>query len=72
MDITSIEKISKSVYKRFPQFKNRQPKVSPQSSGRFLLIFSNSGKTPDGKALQQIVRVVATEDGKIIKTSMSR
>lgn len=72
MDKQAIEKVCRNIYRRFPSLKNKSPKVSSQGSGRYLLVFSGSGKTPDGKTIQQTVRVVATEDGKIIKTSMSR
>jgi hypothetical protein len=72
MDKKSIDKVCRSIYRKFPPLKNKSPKVSSQGEGRYLLIFSGSGKTPDGKTIHQNVRVVATEDGRIIKTSMSR
>ncbi len=72
MDKKSLEKVCNSIYQRFPPLKNKRPKVSSQGSGRYLLVFSSTGKTPDGKNVQQTVRVVATEDGRIVKTSMSR
>jgi len=72
MDKQAIDKVCRSIYRRFPPLKHKSPKVSSQGSGCYLLIFSGSGKTPDGKTIQQTVRVVATEDGRIIKTSMSR
>ncbi len=72
MDKQAMEKVCKNIYRRFPPVKNKHPKVSGQGPGRFLLVFSGSGKTPDGKNIQQTIRVVATEDGRIIKTSMSR
>lgn len=72
MDKKSVDKICKNIYKRFPPLSGIRPKVSKQGDERFLLVFSGSGKTPDGMTIQQTVRVVATDDGKIIKTSMSR
>lgn len=72
MDKNSIDKVCKSIYRRFPPLKDQRPKVSKQSDDRYLLLFSGSGKTPDGKTIEQSVRVVATEEGRIIKTSMSR
>lgn len=72
MDKKSLDKVCRSIYRRFPPVKNKHPKVSEQGPGRYLLVFSGSGKTPDGKTIQQTIRVVATEDGRIIKTSMSR
>jgi len=72
MDKKSLGKVCKSIYRRFPPLKNKQPKVTGHGKGQYLLVFSSGGKTPDGKSIQQTVRVVATEDGRIIKTSMSR
>ena len=72
MDKKSIESVCHKIYHRFPPFRNKAPKVSKQGSDRYLLIFSGSGTTPDGKNIQQTLRVVATDDGRIIKTSMNR
>ncbi len=72
MDKNALDKVCHQIYQRFPPVKNKRPKVSVQGNDRFLLIFSGSGKTPDGKTIAQTVRVVATADGRIIKTSMSR
>jgi hypothetical protein len=71
MDSKAQEKVCKNIYQRFPPLQDKRPKVSKQGEN-YLLIFSGAGETPDGKRIQQTVRVVATEDGKIIKTSMSR
>lgn len=72
MEKSTLEKVCQSVYQQFPSVKGQNPKVSKQGNDRYLLIFSSSGKTPDGGIIQQRIRVVATEDGQIIKTSMSR
>ncbi|MCB2203024.1 hypothetical protein KQH56_03370 [bacterium] len=72
MDRSAIEKVCQKVYRRFPSLSSKRPRVSSQSSGRYLLIFSGSGKTPDGKSISQTIRVVADEQGRILKTSTSR
>ena len=72
MDKKSVDKVCKNIYKRFPPLSGSRPKVSKQGEDRYLLVFSGSGKTPDGKTIQQTIRVVATDEGRIIKTSMSR
>lgn len=72
MDNNSIEKVCNIIYRRFPTFKDQRPRVTKRGEGNYLLLFSSCGKTPDGKIIQQIVRVVASEAGQIIKTSMSR
>ncbi len=72
MDTKVIEKVCNQIYRRFPPVKDKKPKVSKQSDDRYLLIFSSSGTAVDGKKIQQTIRVVASSDGRIIKTSMSR
>lgn len=72
MDKNVLEKICKQIYKDYPTTKGQAPTVSKMGSGQYLLIFSSSGKAPDGMIIQQRIRVVATDDGQIIKTSMSR
>jgi len=72
MDKSILEKVCQDVYQRFPVVKGRKPKVSKQAEDRYLLVFSGTGKSPDGQSIQQMLRVVAAEDGRIIKTSMSR
>ncbi len=71
MEKKALDKVCREIYRKFPPLKDKKPKVSKQGNN-YLLVFSDSGRTPDGKTIQQAVRVVATEDGKIIKTSMSR
>jgi len=72
MDNSALEKVCKSIYRRFPPLKDKRPRVTRQGEDHYLIVFSGSGESPDGKIIQQTVRVVATEDGKIVKTSMSR
>lgn len=72
MEKSSLEKVCRKIYNRFPPLKGKRPKVSKQAGGNYLLVFSGSGKSPDGRSIQQTVRVVASGDGKIIKSSMSR
>lgn len=72
MDQKTIESVCKKIYRKFPPFRDKAPQVTKQGDARYLLIFSGSGITPDGKTIQQTIRVVTTEDGRIIKTSMNR
>ena len=72
MDKKVLDKVCSQVYRRFPPFKNKKPKVTKQGEGRYLLIFSGSGQAPDGQKIKQTIRVVASSQGKILKTSMSR
>lgn len=72
MEKAAIDRVCNTVYRQYPLVSGSKPKVSKQSEDRYLLVFSASGKTPDGMSIQHRIRVVASADGQIIKTSMSR
>jgi hypothetical protein len=80
MDSSQIKSISQDVYRRFPEFAGIQPKVQKQAppskaSGgpqTFLLTYKGQANLPDQKTLPRWVRVVANEQGKIIKITTSR
>ena len=72
MERSVLDKVCEKVYRRYPALKDKKPKVTSQGNERFLLIFSGSGQTPDGKTIKQNVRVVIDKDGRILKTSTSR
>jgi len=72
MDKIIIDKVCQQVFRQFPMLKDSRPKVSKQSEDRHLFVFSTSGQSPDGRHISMNVRVVADDDGKIIKTSMSK
>jgi hypothetical protein len=72
MDKKAVEKVCTQVYRRFPFVKNQRPQVKKQSEEHYLLVFSGSGEAVDGKLIQHTIRVVASSDGRIIKSSMSR
>jgi len=71
MDNSVLRKICKEIYKQYPIVQGQTPSVSKQGD-QFLLIFSSHGQTPDGMTIDQKIRVVATGEGQILKTSMSR
>jgi hypothetical protein len=80
MDASYIKSISQDVYRRFPEFVGIQPKVQKQASSSkasggsqtFLLIYKGQASLPDQKTLPRWVRVVANEQGKILKITTSR
>jgi hypothetical protein len=72
MDKHSIDQVSKHVFQRFPGLKGSRPQVKPYAGEKFLLVYSGTAKTADGKTLRQTVRVVASPDGKIVKLTASR
>ena len=72
MNASAIGKIEKQINKQYPATKGEKPSISKHGDDQFLLIFTTYGKTPDGMTIEQNIRVVATKDGQILKTSMSR
>lgn len=71
MDAQTLEKISEQVYKRFPEVAGKKPSIQTQGEN-ILLVFKGSATTADGKRIDRAVRVVATEQGKIVKMTTSR
>ena len=72
MEEKALQKVCKKIYNSYPLIKDLQPKVSKQGEDRYLLVFSKPDKTPDGKTIQQTIRVVVSKEGQILKTSMKR
>jgi hypothetical protein len=78
MDTKIIKIISDQVYRRFPEVTGSKPKVRLQTKSEtaatttYLLTFSGKAVTANGKSIPRYVRVVANENGKIIKMTTSR
>ena len=76
----SLEKISKKVYQRFPDFEGIKPKIKkrPQDertkevSPGHLLLYEKEVSGPDGQKITRLVRVVITERGETLKMSTSK
>jgi hypothetical protein len=72
MDSHKKSSICAEVYRQFPEVKGNSPEVKNMPGDKYQLIFRGKVKTEDGKSLNRTVRVVADENGKIIKLSTSR
>jgi hypothetical protein len=66
-----LESICAEVYRQFPEFKGVRPKESDYENNLVLLVFNTKVKTDNGAVLSRMVRVVADQQGKIIKCSTS-
>jgi len=80
MNQKTIQDISQEVYRRFPEVRGKKPKVRaialPKSrsiarSTVSLLTFQVQAVTSSGKTMPYYVRVVANEQGRILKITMS-
>jgi hypothetical protein len=79
MKSSAISSVRKQVYRRFPEFSGVRPKVQVQrtSSAKnddktYLLTFKTKASLPGKKSMSRWVRIVANENGKILKISTSR
>lgn len=72
MDNRVKSSICTEVYRQFPEVKGNSPEVKSMPGEKFQLVFHGKVKTEDGKSLNRTVRVVADENGRIIKLSTSR
>ncbi len=75
-----IDKVSKKVYRKFPDFKGVKPKVKKRPKDKktgevpdgYLLLFQTKVSGPGGKEISRIVRAVTDKKGNIEKLSTSK
>jgi hypothetical protein len=72
MESAVLEKVCNQIYKKYPEFSGKRPKVKAYASSGSLLVFSATGKGPDGKSIARTLRVIVDENGKIGKITTSR
>lgn len=72
MKAETIRKVNEKVVKKHPKLAGKNPKVSTLSPGSYLLLYNFNDELPNGKTISQTIRVVADEEGNIIKISSSR
>jgi hypothetical protein len=71
MNPFSLASICRQIYKKFPEVNGALPRERAQGS-QTLLIFEGSAQTANGKTIKRVVRVVVSDEGKIVKTTTSR
>lgn len=76
-----LQAINQEVYRRFPEVKDKRPRVQKQEVVNthsiskpltYLLIYQGQVLTAGQKMMPRLVRVVVNEQGKILKISTSR
>ncbi|MFO8036015.1 MAG: hypothetical protein R6U57_05260 [Anaerolineales bacterium] len=75
-----IDKVSKRVYRKFPDFEGVKPKVKKRPKDNktgevpdgYLLLFQTKVSGPGGKEISRIVRAVTDKKGNIEKLSTSK
>jgi len=71
MNPFTLAAICRQIYQKFPEVHGVIPKERAMGT-QTLLIFEGSAQTANGKSIKRTVRVVVSEDGKILKTTTSR
>ncbi len=84
MDKKALEKVTHQIHRKYPEFSGCQPKVRRQRTSQthtntseptYLLTFKTSAQVASSsgeKTISRSLRVVANDNGKIIKVSTSR
>jgi hypothetical protein len=79
MDSKTISHISKQIAKQFPEVAGAAPSIKTQavakgagSPSTYLLTFKSRVDQPGGFAINRAVRVVADDNGRILKITTSR
>lgn len=78
MNQTLIQGINKVVYKRFPEMRDVRPTVRTQkgSTARdehtYLLVYKTKIALAGSKSLPRTVRVIANDEGRVIRITTSR
>lgn len=72
MDNVTLQKVINTIYSEYPKTRGGSPRISRQANGRNLLVFSFFDTLPGSKSIQQNLRVVVDDQGRILKKSISR
>jgi hypothetical protein len=74
VDERLIAKIRRRVVETYPEMKGAEPSVRRLSgnNGRVQLTFKAQADLPGGRKMRRVVRVVADEDGHILRMSSSK
>jgi hypothetical protein len=79
MDDKKLKTISAQVSRKFPEVAGAKPQVKRQTNHKsksspatYLITYRGKSTTADGRSITRIVRVTASDAGKIIKMSTSR
>lgn len=71
MEAALVKKINQQVYKRFPELRGANPKIQKLDKN-ILLIYQSRVRLPDDHLINRTIRVVADEQGEIVKMSTSK
>ena len=77
MDREAIDRVNRKVSRQFPEMKSVHPSVKAESNAsnskqKFSLTYKGKANLPNGRTIRRIVRVVADENGKVLRMSTSK
>ncbi len=65
------DRVNKKVYRQFPELEGKSPSISSRPDGELLYTYKGSVELPNGKTMSRVVRVVISENGRILKLTSS-
>jgi hypothetical protein len=77
VDRDVVDKINRKVAKQHPEMKGVHPTVRREPKSKrggvtYSLTYKGQANLPGGQKLKRVVRVVATEEGRILRMSTSK
>jgi hypothetical protein len=79
MDSKTISGIKQQIYRQFPEVAGEEPSVKSQASAKspgnpptYLITFKGRVAQTSGPSFSRMVRVVANDQGRILKVTTSR
>jgi len=79
MDSKTVSVIKQQIYRQFPEVAGEEPSVKAQAgakstgqSATYLITFKGRVVQPSGPSFNRSVRVVADDNGRILKVTTSR
>jgi hypothetical protein len=77
MDREAIDRVNRKVSRQFPEMKSIRPSVKAESKAsnnkqKFSLTYKGKANLPNGRTISRVVRVVADENGKVLRMSTSK
>jgi hypothetical protein len=70
IDSSAVEKINQRVIREYPEMRGERPSVSSDGN-RVTLVYKAKVQTPAGP-MSRVVRVVADENGRVMRISTSK
>jgi hypothetical protein len=76
MEKSTITKLTKQIIRKFPEMEGVRPSLKRkggyENGAQYELTFKSSAQLPGGRTMRRVVRVIADENGRILRMSTSK